>query len=63
MWLIAMHDLLAEDVVVIVEHRRQTPLPPNYDRLRPYRQVAQGEFILTFFGVEAAQGGESNEGD
>jgi 16S rRNA (guanine966-N2)-methyltransferase len=53
MWQIAKRDLLAEDGVLIVEHRRQTPLLPNYDRLRPYRQVAQGESILTFFGVEA----------
>ena len=53
MWLIAKHDLLAEDGVVIVEHRRQTPLLPNYDRLRPYRQVTQGESLLTFFGGEA----------
>jgi 16S rRNA (guanine966-N2)-methyltransferase len=54
MWQIAKRDLLAEDGVLIVEHRRQTPLLPNYDRLRPYRQVTQGESILTFFGVEAA---------
>jgi 16S rRNA (guanine966-N2)-methyltransferase len=60
MWLIATHDLLAEDGVVIVEHRRQRPLLPNYDRLRPYRQVAQGDSLLTFFGVEAA--GESRVG-
>jgi 16S rRNA (guanine(966)-N(2))-methyltransferase RsmD len=53
MWLIAKQDLLAESGVVIVEHRRQTPLAPNYDRLRPYRQVVQGESLLTFFGVEA----------
>jgi 16S rRNA (guanine966-N2)-methyltransferase len=58
MWLIAKQDLLAEGGVLIVEHRRQTPLLPNYDRLRPYRQVAQGESLLTFFGVEAA--GESS---
>jgi 16S rRNA (guanine966-N2)-methyltransferase len=57
MWLIAKRDLLAEDGVLIVEHRRQTPLLPNYDRLRPYRQVTQGESILTFFGVEAAAPG------
>ena len=53
MWLIAKNDLIAEDGVVIVEHRRQTPLLPNYDQLRPYRQVTQGESLLTFFGVEA----------
>jgi 16S rRNA (guanine(966)-N(2))-methyltransferase RsmD len=52
MWQIANNNLLAEDGVVIVEHRRQTLLLPNYDRLRPYRQVAQGESLLTFFGVE-----------
>ncbi len=54
MWLIAERDLLAEDGVLIVEHRRQTPLLPNYGRLRPYRQVTQGESLITFFGVEAA---------
>ncbi|MCI0387152.1 MAG: 16S rRNA (guanine(966)-N(2))-methyltransferase RsmD [Acidobacteria bacterium] len=53
MWQIAKNDQLADDGVVIVEHRRQTPLMPNYDQLRPYRQVAQGESLLTFFGVEA----------
>jgi 16S rRNA (guanine966-N2)-methyltransferase len=56
MWLIEKNDLLAQDGVVIVEHRRQTPLLPNYDRLRPYRQVAQGDSLLTFFGVEAVGG-------
>lgn len=50
---IANNNLLAEDGVVIVEHRRQTPLLPNYDQLRPYRQVAQGESLLTFYKVEA----------
>ena len=52
MWVIATYDLLAENGVVIVEHHRQSPLQPNYDRLRPYRQLAQGETHLTFFGVE-----------
>jgi 16S rRNA (guanine966-N2)-methyltransferase len=61
MWVIAKHDLLAENGVVIVEHRRQSPLQPNYERLRPYRQLAQGESHLTFFGVEAvAQGAEGD---
>jgi 16S rRNA (guanine966-N2)-methyltransferase len=61
MWLIAKQELLAEGGVLIVEHRRQTPLLPNYDRLRPYRQVAQGESLLTFFGVEAAEGSSVEE--
>ncbi|HKQ79422.1 MAG TPA: 16S rRNA (guanine(966)-N(2))-methyltransferase RsmD [Blastocatellia bacterium] len=53
MWQIARNDLLDDDGALIVEHRRQAPLLPNYGRLRPYRQVTQGESILTFFGVEA----------
>src|SRR5262245_25331091 len=58
MWLVAKHDLLSEDGVVIVEHRRHTPLEPNYDQLRPYRQLAQGESLLTFFNVEATGPGD-----
>jgi 16S rRNA (guanine966-N2)-methyltransferase len=52
MWVIATYGLLAENGVVIVEHHRQSPLQPNYDQLRPYRQLTQGETHLTFFGVE-----------
>jgi 16S rRNA (guanine(966)-N(2))-methyltransferase RsmD len=57
MWVIAKHGLLAEGGVLIVEHRRQSPLAANYDQLRPYRQLEQGETRLTFFGVEAAATG------
>ena len=53
MWVIARHDLLAENGIVIVEHHRQSPLQANYDQLRPYRQLEQGETHLTFFGIEA----------
>ncbi|HKX30447.1 MAG TPA: 16S rRNA (guanine(966)-N(2))-methyltransferase RsmD [Blastocatellia bacterium] len=49
---IAEQNLLADDGVVIVEHRRQSLLAPNYDRLRPYREVKQGESHLTFFSLE-----------
>lgn len=52
MWVIAKHNLLAEDGVVIVEHRRQAPLTANYDQLRPYRQLTHGETHLTFFAIE-----------
>ena len=63
MWQLAKSDLIAEDGVVIVEHRRQTPLQQNYDKLRPYRQVTQGESILTFFGVESETArSEADEG-
>jgi 16S rRNA (guanine966-N2)-methyltransferase len=55
MWVIAKYELLAEGGVLIVEHRRQSPLAPNYDQLRPYRQLAQGETHLTFFGIEAQE--------
>ncbi|MBS1789004.1 MAG: 16S rRNA (guanine(966)-N(2))-methyltransferase RsmD [Acidobacteria bacterium] len=54
MWQIAQNNLLAEDGIVIVEHRRQLPLAPNYDDLRPYRELVQGESVLTFFRMESA---------
>lgn len=53
LWQITQGNLLADDGIVIVEHRRDTPLLPNYDRLRPYRQVPQGESCLTFYELEA----------
>src|SRR5262249_35873582 len=52
LWQIAKEKLLAEDGVVIVEHRRQVLLSPNYDQLRPYREVIQGESCLTFYQYE-----------
>ncbi|MGH9803114.1 MAG: hypothetical protein ACRD82_22340, partial [Blastocatellia bacterium] len=52
LWQIAQNNLLAEDGIVIVEHRRQLPLSPNYDNLRPYRELVQGESVLTFFQME-----------
>lgn len=52
LWQIAQNNLLAEDGIVIVEHRRQLPLAPNYDDLRPYRELVQGESVLTFFRMD-----------
>lgn len=52
MWQIVRNDLLADGGLVIVEHRRQMPLAPNYDDLRPYRELVQGESVLTFFRLE-----------
>jgi 16S rRNA (guanine966-N2)-methyltransferase len=49
LWQIAKHSILEEDGIVIVEHRRQSLLTPNYDRLRPYREIVQGESYLTFY--------------
>ncbi len=52
MWQIAKSDLLAEDSLVIVEQRRDLPLLPNYDQLRPYREVVQSDSRLTFYQNE-----------
>jgi 16S rRNA (guanine966-N2)-methyltransferase len=52
LWQIAKHNLLAEDGIVIVEHRRQLLLSPSYDQLRPYREIVQGESSLTFYEME-----------
>jgi 16S rRNA (guanine(966)-N(2))-methyltransferase RsmD len=52
LWQIAKSNLLAEEGIVIVEHRRQLPLAPNYDQLRPYREILQGESCLTFYSEE-----------
>jgi 16S rRNA (guanine966-N2)-methyltransferase len=49
LWQIAKHSLLAENGIAIVEHRRQTLLTPNYDNLRPYREIVQGDSCLTFY--------------
>lgn len=46
---LAESQLLAADALVIVEHRRGMPLAPNYDDLRPFREIAQGDSHLTFY--------------
>lgn len=51
-WQLARSGLLAPDGILIVEHRRQMPLAPNYDDLRPYRVIRQGESCLTFFAKQ-----------
>jgi 16S rRNA G966 N2-methylase RsmD len=50
LWQIAKHGILAENGIVIVEHRRQNLLTPNYENLRPYREIVQGDSCLTFYG-------------
>jgi 16S rRNA (guanine(966)-N(2))-methyltransferase RsmD len=52
LWQLAKNNLLAEDGIVIVEHRRQMLLAPKYDNLRPYRELPQGESCLTFYRLE-----------
>lgn len=52
LWQIVKNSLLAEGGIVIAEHRRQLPLTPNYEDLRPYREIVQGESCLTFFHID-----------
>jgi 16S rRNA (guanine(966)-N(2))-methyltransferase RsmD len=60
MWQIAKNDLLLEDGIVIVEHRRDLLLLPNYNTLRPYRQVTQGESCLSFYRMESSGADETD---
>jgi len=56
LWHIARNNLLAEDGIVIVEHRRQMLLAPNFDNLRPYRELVQGDSMLTFYRMDRPSG-------
>ena len=47
--LVGDSELLVEGGVMMVEHRRSLLLQPDYDRLRPYREISQGETRLTFY--------------
>lgn len=52
LWTLAKSKLIAEEGLVIVEHRKKIELHPNYDHLRPYREIEQGDSSLTFFSME-----------
>jgi 16S rRNA (guanine(966)-N(2))-methyltransferase RsmD len=52
MWTLAKSKIIAEAGMVIVEHRTKSPLLPNYDHLRPWREITQGDTTLTFFSME-----------
>lgn len=52
LWQIARNELLADGGIVIAEHRRQHLLAPNYEDLRPYRELAQSGACLTFYRME-----------
>ncbi len=54
LWQIARNSVLTEDGIVIAEHRRQLLLAPNYDDLRPYRELLQSDACLTFYRNESA---------
>ncbi|HZS04270.1 MAG TPA: 16S rRNA (guanine(966)-N(2))-methyltransferase RsmD [Blastocatellia bacterium] len=49
---LAKSRIVAEAGIVIVEHRRKFPLSPNYESLRPYREINQGDTTLTFYSME-----------
>jgi 16S rRNA (guanine966-N2)-methyltransferase len=50
MGLLATADVLADDPVVVVEHRAKMPPDVEYGELRLYREVKQGESALAFYG-------------
>ncbi|HEX4950681.1 MAG TPA: 16S rRNA (guanine(966)-N(2))-methyltransferase RsmD [Blastocatellia bacterium] len=52
LWTLAKSRLIAEEGLVIVEHRKNYDLQPNYDFLRPYRQIIQGDSCLTLYSME-----------
>ncbi|MEP7273743.1 MAG: 16S rRNA (guanine(966)-N(2))-methyltransferase RsmD [Acidobacteriota bacterium] len=52
--LISSSRTLAEDGVVVAEHRG-SPLEANYGDLRPYREIAQGDSRLTFYSYESVR--------
>jgi 16S rRNA (guanine966-N2)-methyltransferase len=49
LWLLAKHALVADEGVVIVEHRRLSLLETCYGELCVYRVLTQGETQLSFF--------------
>jgi 16S rRNA (guanine966-N2)-methyltransferase len=49
---VASSSLLTAEGVMLVEHHRSFSLSVNYDQLRPYRQIEQGETRLTFYKTE-----------
>lgn len=41
--------------LVIVQHSRRTELKPAYDRLRRYRELKQGDNVLSFYSSTSVQ--------
>jgi 16S rRNA (guanine966-N2)-methyltransferase len=54
LWALARDGALASGGIVIAEHRRGVALSPSYDQLRPYRELVQGDAVLTFYAMEEA---------
>jgi len=51
---IATEHLLADDGILVVEHRATAPLAAEFGDLSAYREVKQGESALTFMRWNAA---------
>ena len=47
--LLSSSNLLADDAIVVVEHHKKTPPEREYDGLKMYREVKQGESALAFY--------------
>src|SRR6185295_13633281 len=43
--------LLSNDSIVIVEHRAKTPPEKEYNRLKLFREVKQGESAIAFYKI------------
>lgn len=52
MSLLGRGELLSEDAIVIVEHRVKRPPERQYEKLRMFRMVKQGESSLAFYEIE-----------
>ncbi|HKF55774.1 MAG TPA: 16S rRNA (guanine(966)-N(2))-methyltransferase RsmD [Blastocatellia bacterium] len=63
--LIATEQLLADNGIVVVEHRAKTPPMSEFPGIEMYRQIKQGESALTFMrrkpdgGRRLSEGGQS----
>jgi len=47
-------NLVAADVIVIVEHRAKTPPDPQFGKLRSFREIKQGESALSFYEISSS---------
>ena len=54
MRLISERSLVADDGIVITERRKGGVAVQSYGDLRPYREVVQGDSVLTFYSREIA---------
>jgi 16S rRNA (guanine(966)-N(2))-methyltransferase RsmD len=46
---LAASQIVGDDTIIIVEHRKKVRLEPEYGKWKLYREVKQGESVLIFF--------------